>query len=248
MAKRTMPADFKVLVGMILALVIPFALTLLTIRQPRAAVSDLSTNPSPYGYTLSLSLFIIPVIVLATWQSLRKENRIQKKAFWITAILVAGCGIMLDIFFGLTFFTFENRQATLGINFWGFTFDGDMKRALPVEEIAFYFFGTVVVLLIYVWGDEYWFGAYNRDDGPRRETRVRQMVSFHPWSAIFGVVIFGIGCWYKKFGPHQFHQGFPGYFLFLTVVATTPSILLFPSANPYINWRAFSLGFCSFCS
>src|SRR5690348_12554563 len=116
MAKRMMAVDFKVLIGMILVLVIPFALTLVTIKQPRPKVSDLAANPSPYGYTLSLTLFIIPVIVLAAWQSFRKENPIQKKAFWITAILVAGCGVMLDVFFGLTFFTFENHRATLGIN------------------------------------------------------------------------------------------------------------------------------------
>jgi len=31
--------------------------------------------------------------------------------------------------------------------------------------------------------------------------------------------------------------------LFLTTVAITPSILFFPVANLYINWRAFSLAF-----
>src|SRR5215475_6757766 len=107
MPKRTMPADFKVLVGTIAVLVIPFSLTLVTIKQPRPIVSELTNNPSPYGYTLSLTLFILPMLVLATWQSLRKENPIQKKAFWITALLVAGCGVMLDVLFGLTFFTFE---------------------------------------------------------------------------------------------------------------------------------------------
>ena len=52
-----------------------------------------------------------------------------------------------------------------------------------------------------------------------------------------------LGWFYKKFGPHPWHEGFPGYFLFLTSVAITPSILFFPVANPYINWRAFSLAF-----
>lgn len=165
------PTDFAVLVGMMVVLVVPFALTLMTVKRERPVVADLNTNPTPYGYTVSLTLFIVPVLALAVWQSLRNENPVQKKAFWITAALVSGCGIVLDVFFGLTFFTFENRQATLGINFWGFTFDGGIKRALPVEEIGFYVFGILAVLLIYVWGDEFWFGAYNRDDAPRRSLR-----------------------------------------------------------------------------
>jgi len=237
------PVDVAVLAGMTIVLVVPFALTLMTVKGERPVVADLSNNPTPYGYTVSLTLFILPVLALAVWQSLRRENPIQKKAFWITAVLVAGCGIMLDVFFGLTFFTFVNRQATLGINFWGFTFGDGLKRTLPLEEIGFYIFGILAVLLIYVWGDEFWFGAYNRDDAPRRSIRRKRMISFHAYSALSGVVIFGLGWVYKKYGPHQAHDGFPGYFLFLTVVGTIPSILFFPVAKSYINWRAFSLAF-----
>ena len=47
MQKRPLPDDFKVLVWMIVVLVIPFALTLMTIQQPRALVTDLAANPTP---------------------------------------------------------------------------------------------------------------------------------------------------------------------------------------------------------
>ena len=243
MKKRSLPTDFTVLVWIAVVLVIPFALTLNTISQPRPIVADLAANPTHHGYTWSLSLFIIPVLVLAVWVSFRKQNPVQKKAFWITAVLLASGGVFLDVFFGLTFFTFINRDATLGINFWGWSFSDGWQKVIPIEELGFYFFGIVAALLAYVWGDEYWCGAYNRDDAPRRGTRFRQIFSFHLGSAIFGIVIFALGWIYKKFGAHPWHEGFPGYFLFLTIVAITPSILFFPSANPYINWRAFSLAF-----
>jgi len=243
MKKPPMPTDFKVLVWMIIVLVVPFALTLLTVAQPRTLVTDLAANPTPRGYTWSLSLFIVPVLVLALWVSLRKQNPVQKKAFWITALLLASGGVFLDVFFGLTFFTFVNHEATLGFTFWGWSFAQGWQKVIPIEELGFYFFGIVAVLLVYVWGDEYWFGAYNLDDAPRRGTKLRQLFSFHRKSAIFGVIIFSLGWWFKKFGPHPWHEGFPGYFLFLTVVAITPSILFFPAANPFINWRAFSLAF-----
>lgn len=226
---------------MIVVLTIPFALTLRTIKEQRPLVTELNANPTPHGYTWSLTLFIVPVLVLAVWQSLLKENPIQKQAFWTTAALLAGCGVLLDVFFGLTFFKFDYPQATLGINFWGFSPTGGLQNKLPIEELGFYFFGIVAVLLVYVWGDEFWFGAYNADDSPRRNTRLRQIISIHPGSALFGVIIFALGWLYKRYAPHTSHEGFPGYFLFLTAVGTIPSILFFPVANPYINWRAFSL-------
>lgn len=238
-----MPADFKVLIGMIAILVAPFTLTLMTIQQPRPLVTDLAANPTPRGYTWSLSLFIVPVVVLAAWVSLRKQNPVQKKAFWLTAAMTAGAGILLDVFLGLTFFTFANRGATLGLTFWGWSFAHGWQKVIPIEEIGFYVFGILAVLLAYVWGDEFWFGAYNVDDASRKHTLRRQVVSFHLTSALFGVAIFVLGWLYKKFGAHPWHEGFPGYFLFLTLVAMTPSILFFPVANPYINWRAFSLTF-----
>jgi hypothetical protein len=243
MPKRPLPPDLKVLIAMVFVLVVPFALTLMTIQQPRPLVTDLVANPTPHGYTWSLSLFIVPALVLAAWVSLRQQNPLQKRAFWITAVLISGAGILLDVFFGLTFFTFVNHEATLGFNFWGWSFGSGWQRAIPIEEIGFYTFGILLVLLAYVWGDEFWFGAYNLDDAPRRQTHGRQVISFHRSSAIFGVAIFALGWLYKKHGAHPWHEGFPGYFLFLTAVAMTPSILFFPVASRYINWRAFSLAF-----
>src|ERR1017187_9533588 len=243
MPKKRLSNDYKVLIAMAAVLVTPFALTLLTIAQPRPLVGDLQANPSPHGYTWSLTLFLIPVAVLAIWLARRRDSGIQNRAFWLTTLLVSGSGILLDVFFGLSFFTFPNRGAVLGICFPGYSFADGWHKIIPVEEIGFYTFGVLAVLLVYVWGDEFWFAAYNVDDAPRREIRRREIFSFHLSSAVFGVLIFLLGLLYKKFGPHVYHEGFPGYFLFLTVVAITPSILFFPVASPFINWRAFSLGF-----
>lgn len=243
MAKQRWSNDSLVVVAMGAVLTAPFALTLLTITESRPLVVDLKANPTPYGYTWSLSLFILPVVVLAFWLSRRRENRVQNRAFWLTALLVSISGILLDLVFGRTFFTFPNQDAVLGVFFHGYSFKDGWQKSIPIEEIAFYIFGALAVLLVYVWGDEYWFRAYNVDDGPRRTTRRRQVISFHPASAIFGVLVFLAGFLYKKFGPQADHSGFPGYFLFLTLVALTPSLLFFPIAAPFINWRAFSLGF-----
>ncbi len=243
MQNKASRTDFRVLMGMILVLAVPFALTLMTVHELRPKVDHLETNPTPFGYTWSLSLFIIPVLVLATWLARRQHSLIQKKAFWFCAAAITACGVGLDVFFGLTFFKFENPQATLGVDFWGYAFGHGWQQKIPLEELGFYLFGVLAVLLAYVWGDEFWFGAYNVDDGPRREIRMRELASFHPGSAIFGVLVFGLGLIYKKFIPHPAQDGFPGYFLFLTVIAITPSIVFFKVASRFINWRAFSLAF-----
>lgn len=243
MKKRPFHPDFWVLLGMSLLLAIPFAITLKTVKAPRALVTDLAANPTPHGYTWSLSLFIVPTLILALWVSLRRHSPIQKKAFWLTAILLALAGILLDICFGLSFFTFVNKQAVLGLHFWGYSFTDGWHKTLPVEEIAFYVFGILATLLAYVWGDEIWFGAYNADDAPRRNHTLRDFASFHIGSAVIGVLFLAAGFLYKKFGPHPYHDGSPGYWIFLTAVGITPSILFLPISNPYINWRAFSLAY-----
>ena len=45
---------------------------------------------------------------------------------------------------------------------------------------------------------------------------------------------------YKKFGPHEYHSGFPAYFTFLVAVSVVPSFAFARTAIPFINWRAFS--------
>jgi hypothetical protein len=134
MPKKPLPADVKVLIGMAAVLAIPFALTLNTVTRPRSLVTDLAANPTPLGYTWSLALFIVPALVLAAWVSFRKPNPVQKKAFWITTALLSSTGILLDVFFSLSFFTFVNRDATIGIMFWGYSFSEGWQKVLPINQ------------------------------------------------------------------------------------------------------------------
>src|SRR5580658_1826845 len=147
MSKKQSSKDSRVLIGMAAVLTLPFVLTLLTIDQPRPLIHDLKANPSPHGYTWSLSLFIVPVVVLACWLARRWESRIQNRAFWITILIVSGSGILLDVFFGLSFFTFPNHGAVLGPCFYGYSFSAGWQKTIPIEEIGFYVFGIMAVLL-----------------------------------------------------------------------------------------------------
>jgi len=248
--KHKLHTDFKVILLILACFVVPFTITLtrvdyprpLAVLQPPPVVIEPVANPTPLGYTWSLSLFLVPCAALLIWFLRRPRSVIQKRAFWWTAGLMTVLGILLDVCFGRLFFTFPNDGAVLGLRFYGYRFDDGWQKTIPVEEVGFYLFGCFCILLVYIWGDEHWFGAYNVDDHPRSGyRRYRELVSFHPWSVVYGVLFFAMGWWYKKHGDHPYQEGFPGYWLFMVAVALTPSILFYPVARAFVNWRAYSL-------
>jgi hypothetical protein len=234
--------EVRVLFAIVLVIAVP-ALILLaaipTARLPVAIPADPASNPSPHGYTWSLLLFVVPTIVLGWWLSSIHRSTIAKRAFWITLGVLIPAWCLLDIFFGLTFFKFPNLGASVG-TFWGYSFTNGWQRVIPLEEIGFYAFGFATMLLVYIWGDEYFLAAYQQDRS-LSSAAMRKVVSFHPGSAIAGVIIFAAGWAYKDFGAHPNHGGFPGYFLFLTLGSIVPSVLFFHIASPFINWRSLAL-------
>jgi hypothetical protein len=231
--------DVKVMIGMMSTIVVPIAITLATIRTPRPAVAlpaDPALNPSPYGYTWSLLMFVVPDVVLGYWVLAMHRGRKEKQAFWLTLAVLVPVWCLLDVFLGLTFFTFPNTAATIG-HVWGYTFSSGWQRGIPVEEFGFYVFGFISMLLVYIWSDEYLLKAYDTHNDMRRE-ETRKLIAFHPKSLVIGVILFAIAWAYKAYGPHDDHAGFPGYFAFVLASTVVPSLMFYPIAKPFINWRA----------
>jgi hypothetical protein len=95
-------------------------------------------------------------------------------------------------------------------------------------------------LLLYVWLDEFWLAAYNVPDYPGESQQISRLLQFHPTSAVVGIVLIVAAVLYKRlFSLHP--DGFPGYFTVLVVGGFVPAVSFFPTARPFINWRAFSL-------
>jgi hypothetical protein len=238
MASRIQPpsprTSFQLTIAILIMIAVPAAFTLHTARvSPK--VNAALENLTPYGYTISLLLFIVPILVIAVWFLPIEEIHISRKSFWRTIAVLFPMGVILDFFFAHSFFVFPNPGATLRIT------APALGGGVPIEEYLFYFTGFVAVLLIYIWLDEYWLAAYSVPVTEARRTNFDRLLCFHPASLIVGIVLIAGGILFRYFFVSA--PGFPGYFVFLVAGALGPSVLLFPSALPVINWRAFGLTF-----
>src|SRR5436309_63130 len=74
-----------------------------------------------------------------------------------------------------------------------------MGGAIPNEEFVFYLAGFMLVLLSYIWCDEYWMAAYNVPDYTAAAKGIARIVRFHFASIVLGVVLIAAAVLYRKF-------------------------------------------------
>lgn len=226
---------FYVIFAIAAALVIPAGIALRSVIHP-VVLQVTSDNPTPLGYTWSLLLFIIPIGALGWWFARRPDLKFPRKAFWRTIAVLTPLGFALDLLFGNAFFIFPNKAATLG---WGVPALGG---AIPIEEFVFYLAGFMLVLLSYIWCDEYWLAAYNVPDYAATAKDIPRIVRFHFGSVVLGVLLIAAAILYRKLWSGV-PEGFPWYLVYLVGASLIPSAGFFHSAEPFINWRAFSFTF-----
>jgi len=218
---------------MLAMIAVPAGITLHTVRAPAIAQMT-SANPTPYGYSWSLLLFVVPIVVIGWWFLPSEGVHISQRAFWRTIWILVPCGFGLDFFFASRFFLFSNAQATLGIG------APVLGGNVPIEEYIFYFTGFVATLLVYVWLDEYWLAAYKVPEYSGEVRQLQRLFQFHPSSLFVGLALILVALVYKKLRS-PYPEGFPGYFTVLVVGGMIPSVSFFHAVRRLINWRALSL-------
>lgn len=250
--------------GMIALLVIPAIFTLRTVEHPGmliipscgptayavdpdAAVPP-TCNPTPLGYTWSLLIFLLPVMAIVWWFFHHPEYKIERKAFWLTIIFFSIAGAALDMLLGNTFFYFPNEGAVIGIRLPGYEFGHGWVLDIPIEEFLFYFLGSLFMLLVYLWGDLYWFGAYNLDNYEEMTNGIDKIVKPQWHSVVIGLILVIAGYIYKKYGSHPYHEGFPAYFSVLVMTFVAATFVFFRTVKTFVNWRAYSLTLYSLLS
>ncbi|HLB88896.1 MAG TPA: hypothetical protein VJK29_14680 [Terriglobales bacterium] len=68
-----------IVLAMLAMVALPATITLNTVRSP--AQLQISPNTTPYGYTWSLLLFIVPIVVIAFWLVPHEQVKVPKQAF-----------------------------------------------------------------------------------------------------------------------------------------------------------------------
>lgn len=76
---------------MLAMIAVPAGITLHTVRVP-AVLQMTSSNPTPYGYSWSLLLFVVPIVVIGWWFLPGEGVRISQRAFWRTIWILVPCG------------------------------------------------------------------------------------------------------------------------------------------------------------
>ena len=102
--------SFLLVLAMLAMIAVPAALTLHTVRTP-PPTDPTAAGSSPYGYTVSLLLFVVPIFVIGFWLKPQEGVKISKKSFWRTIFILFPLGAALDFFFAHSFFSSPARRA-----------------------------------------------------------------------------------------------------------------------------------------
>lgn len=182
-------------------------------------------------YTISLLIWILPIIVLSVFL-IRKRLLSPEKSFslLVTVAALAAVGIILDLLFAARFFSFPQPAAVCGIKI----------QAIPIEEFIFYITGFWFIIFLYVFCDEWFLKKYNVPDEQyaRYRSKLKKLLFINMRGIYWAIALFVVGILFKqKFNPEG--DLIPGYFTFLLFVAYTPFVIFFRVSRKFINWPAF---------
>lgn len=230
------------ILGLLALIGAPAALTLWAV-QPRPGPGYDAHDPTPYGYTISLTLFAIPVAVMLAQLVWRAATPVHRHALIAASAVMALVGFVLDLFFGESFFTFYNRGATLEWHLpaWSFAEWRWVPSYLPIEEFAFYILGGLFLLTLYVWIEERWLRDDEMEARIEHARNLPRLVHVHWTALLLWLAAIAAGFLYKRFVAQE--PGIPGYFLFIMIIGVLPTVLFLHAVERFVNWRAFAQAF-----
>jgi len=228
----------RTVLGIVSILLIPACITLAAVRLPAGHHGP--AEPSPLGYTWSLSFALVPIGAILAVTRARLPARTPWRTVGATIALLGSAGMLLDIFFGYSFFDFPNEGATMRIGFWGFDpARGGWVPGLPVEEAVFYYSTVAATLLLYVWLSATFLSRYS----PNLTIADLEPKPWLCWpAALPGVGLIVAAMLYAELIRPE-PARFPGYFIFIMMVALIPPCLLHRATRHAINWQA--VAFCT---
>ena len=186
----------------------------------------------PLSYFTSLLFWLVPTVLLwPRFALLTDAGGRRRTAFAIAVAQIVVLGVLLDFGFGRWILSFDTAHPDHYV-MW--------IRDVPIEEVFFYIMGPIAILLVYVWGDEYWMSAYNPVAARLDFAKGNQPLLTFSWAALaIGFALLATGVLVKL--GHPDGSAIPLYFTYLVVLAFVPAVALFEKVSPLVNWRAFAL-------
>jgi hypothetical protein len=185
-------------------------------------------------YTISLLFWILPIgLILAFLVRRKLLGQIQFRAATWTIILLTPVGFLLDVGFGKLFLCFPCENMSIA-----------EILDIPIEEFIFYITGFWFIVLLYIWGDEYYLKKYNVDDRHyrlfSRLVRRRLGLERRIWlyaAAAGAAILFAL---IRKVAVPD-EAGYPGYAWFLLGFAYLPFLLLWQQVKKFVNRRSLAM-------
>lgn len=231
---------FVAMMVMAALVIISSAIAMITADEAPAALFP--EGAGEYGYTISLALFVVPVVALIVWFVRHKPSMERHwRAFWITFGIIVVLWSVLDILLARTFFVFPYEAATLGIDVIGYNPGQGWGAVVPIEEFMFYILGCAFLVLMYIWASEFWFLEHTLAEDAYQEAAEHQRLgALFDWRVVaagVGFVLLAVLVkWWNPFGTAE--GGFPGYITFIVLIVAVPTMMFLEVVLRFVNVRA----------
>ena len=181
-------------------------------------------------YFTSLLFWVIPSLYLwPAFRSITAAGRGRRRRALRTSIFtLVGFGVALDYLVGHITFRFGDCGPE-GMYVYCLQAPGGL---VPLEEILFYAFAPVAMVLVYACADERWLSKYN----PADELIEIKLIQVSPaWVIVAaGLALSWLVAWW-------INGTFPTYIAFLSGVGLLPTIFLYRTVRRLVNWPAFAV-------
>ena len=230
------------------------AITLMSVNEG-LPIPAYSPDASPFGYTWSLSLIWLPIVILALWFRKSPDSRPQSwKAFTYTVCILTPVWTILDMLAAPSIFQFPNCYATMQIYIPGWIPGQGFTGLVPIEEVFFYLGSCILTLMVYIWGSMYFFKKQTVHINQADARDMVPLIKFD-WKVLaFGTGILLLTFVYKHFHwdgsgptfppalencrvpiPDMSGRGIPLYFTILWALAFVPAVLIWHKAWKFVN-------------
>jgi hypothetical protein len=184
-----------------------------------------------YGYLTyfsSLLLWLIPILYLwPVFHTITAGGRGRRRRALRTSVAVLVVfGAALDFLVGHLTFRFADCGPR-GLYVACIPGPGGL---VPIEELLFYAFAPVAMVLVYACADERWLRLYNPPDNL---VNIRLVQVSPVWLAVAASLVASwLLIWFVR-------DSFPTYFAFLSGIGLVPTLFLYRAGRRLINWPAF---------